>query len=161
MASMVLRETAYNQLTGYIETGNVWLQVTQVLDREVRGMFHAGFAGELSRLMAEDRRSGSGRSSLSAGDRARIEAREASDRSSRAFESALSAGGAIGLLAIVVFGVAGAVVLGSVVALAVAAAGRRRVDRTEAVRPPEDPEGRWGVWRSVDPDPEYLRGRAA
>jgi hypothetical protein len=124
-------------------------------------VFHAGFAGELSRLMAEERRSGSSRRPLSSGDRARIEAREATDRSARAFEHTLSVGGAAALLAIVLFGTAGAVVLAAAIVVAIAASGRRQAGRTEAVRPPEDPDRRWGVWHSVDPDPEYLRGRAA
>jgi hypothetical protein len=125
-------------------------------------MFHAGFAEELARTLAEDRRSGSAWRRLSAGDRARIQAREAAERSRRSFEHGLSVAGALGLLAIALLGPGGALLVGTAaIAVAIAAASGRPPGRTEAVRPAGEPDDRWRVWRRAEPDPEYLRRRAA
>ena len=124
-------------------------------------MFHAGLALELAKALAEERRNRSGRRLLSEADRERIAVREETERSARAFEQGLSAAGAVILLAIVLFGTAAALVLGGVAAaLAIATRGLRSVGSSDAVRPPADPDARWTVWRRVEPDPEYLRGRA-
>jgi hypothetical protein len=125
-------------------------------------MFHAGSAAELAKTLVEDRRNGSGRRLLSDADRERIHALEERERSARAFEQALSVGGALALLAIVLWGVAGALAFaGAAIAVAVAATRGRRVARLHGLRPSTDPDDHWGVWRRVEPDAEYLRGRAA
>ena len=124
-------------------------------------MFHAGLATELAKALAEDRRDRSGRRFLSSADRERIAAKEEAERSARSFERGLSAAGALLLLAIVLFGATAALLLGGA-ALAVAIATRtiRPAGSTDPVRPPADPDTRWSVWRRVEPDAEYLRGRA-
>jgi hypothetical protein len=125
-------------------------------------MFHAGLATELAKALAEDRRDRSGRRFLSSADRDRIAAREEAERSSRSFERGLSAAGALTLLAIVVFGTAGALLLGA--AAAAVALATRRIRPTgslDAIEPPADPDARWSVWRRVEPDPEYLQGRTS
>jgi hypothetical protein len=123
-------------------------------------MFYAGFAGELARSIADDRTGG--RRRLSSGDRARVAAREERERSVRAFEQRLSLSAAISLLALALFGLGAAVLLGgAAIAFAIAATRRRPAPPGDAVRRPTDPDVRWGVWRRVEPDAEYLRGRAA
>lgn len=124
-------------------------------------MFYAGIARELARSIADDR-TGGRRRHLSSGDRARIAAREERERSARAFEQRLSLSAAIALLTLALFGLGGAVLLGATtIAVAIVATRRRPVRPGDAVRRPADPDVRWGVWRRVEPDPEYLRGRAA
>lgn len=123
-------------------------------------MFHAGFAGELARTASEDRRAGSGRRTLSSADRGRLAAREEAERSERAFERALSAAGAATLLATVLLGVGAAVILAIGVAVATAITSVRSSASSADLRPPADPDLRWTVWRRVEPDREYLRGRA-
>jgi hypothetical protein len=124
-------------------------------------MFHAGLANELAKTLAEERRNGSGRRLLSEADRARLAAREEAERSARAFEQGLSAAAAVMLLVIVLFGAAAALLLGgAAVAVAIATSGLRPAGSADVVGPAADPEARWSVWRRVEPDPEYLRGRA-
>jgi hypothetical protein len=124
-------------------------------------VFHAGFATEMAKMSSEDRRERSGRRLLSSADRGRIAAREEAERSARSFERGLSAAGALVLLAIVVFGaVAALLVGGAALALTIAMRRIRPTGPTSPVRPVADPEARWSVWRRVEPDPEYLRGRA-
>jgi hypothetical protein len=123
-------------------------------------MLHAGLATELAKALAEDRWDRSGRRFLSSADRERIAAREEAERSARAFERDLSAAGALVLLAMVVFGTAAALLLGGTAfALAIATRSLRPAASPDAIRPPADPDVRWSVWRRVEPDPEYLRGR--
>ena len=123
-------------------------------------MFHAGLAGELARTLSEDRRAGSGRRLLSSADRARLDARAEAERSDRAFEQALSVGGAATLLATVLVGGGAAVLVAFGLAVAIALTGHRAPPTSGALRTPADPDLRWTVWRRVEPDAEYLRGRA-
>jgi hypothetical protein len=113
-------------------------------------MFHQGFAGEFARVLAKDRVR-DGRPPL---DRAHVPGSP--------LDRLLSLGGALALLALVLFGAVGVAVLtiaiGSVLALVAAGVGPRRDEPT-----PPGPESRdrWRAWRVHEPDPEYLRGRAA
>ena len=109
-------------------------------------MFHQGFAGEFGKVLAHDRMR-DGRRPL---DRAHVVGSP--------LDRLLSLGGSLALLSLVLLGAAGAAVLaiaiGSVLGVAAA-----RVDprRRRALRSAD----RWQVWRVHEPDPEYLRGRAA
>jgi len=123
-------------------------------------MFHAGSAAEPAKASSEDRRDHSRRRLLSSADRGRIAAREETERAARTFEQDLSAAGALLLLVIVFVGVAAALALGgAALAILIAARGRRPTSSADAIRPPADPDARWSVWRRVEPDMEYLRGR--
>jgi hypothetical protein len=87
---------------------------------------------------------------------------ERDERADRRFERALSAAGAGGLLALALLGPTGIavaiLVFAVVVAVIVAVVGAppwtrgRRTIPLGAVQ-----EDRWGIWRRVEPDPEFLR----
>jgi hypothetical protein len=106
-------------------------------------VLHPGMASELARLESEERRRGAtGRTHRSTGP-----------------EWRWSAGGAIGLLALVLVGpIATVVVLGVVVGIVLLVAGGGGRDRASAGPAARD---RWSAWRFVEPDAEYRRRRAA
>ena len=86
---------------------------------------------------------------------------ERDERTDRRFERALSAAGAVGLLAIALLGPSGlavAILVFAVVSVAVVGAPpweprRRPIPITRAAL-----DDRWRAWRHVEPDPEFLRG---
>ena len=120
-------------------------------------MFHQGFANEFAKAMTDDRVGRAGRR-LPAGESARLQAKRNAERSIRSFDAWLSAVGAIALLALVLTGVVGALVVAAVTLLA--AAWRSR-PRPTAGSPAGEPEDRWWSWRIAEPDNEYLRRGAA
>jgi hypothetical protein len=91
---------------------------------------------------------------------------ERDERADRRFERALSAAGAGGLLALALLGPTGiavailvfAVVVAVVVAVIVAVVGAPPWTRGRRTIPlGAVPDDRWGIWRRVEPDPEFLR----
>jgi hypothetical protein len=120
-------------------------------------VLHMGFANELAKTIVEQRAAGARIRRIPDGEVDRVEARLVADRQARAYEGRLSAAGAIALLLLIVVGpvALAALALG---ALLVAAIAPTLVDRLGRAFPMSD--DRWQVWRRVDPDAEYLRGRA-
>lgn len=115
-------------------------------------MLHTAFGVDLAKAIVRERAAGAGVRRLPRGDVARAEARLAADRRAWTYDRLLSAAGALALLTLVVVGPAavltGALGVALVAAIAPLADGaRRRVASTD----------RWQVWRTVEPDPEYLR----
>jgi hypothetical protein len=84
---------------------------------------------------------------------------ERDQRTDRRFERALSAAGAVALLAIALLGPAGVAVaiLAFVVVAIVGMPPRMRRRRSRPIHRIASDE-RWRVWRHEDPDPEFLRG---
>jgi hypothetical protein len=81
-------------------------------------------------------------------------------RTDRWFDRALSAAGAVGLLAIALVGptgVAVAIVAFAVLTLAVVGAPRPTPRRRPIATMPVADDDRWRAWRNVDPDPEFFR----
>jgi hypothetical protein len=123
-------------------------------------MLHGGLAPELARALQADRLAAEGVRRIPAGERVREAARAEAERSRRSFDRSLSLVGALTLLAIVLLGAAGALVAAAAAvsaAIAPAAAAWLEERRGRAWRPAD----RWQRWRWAEPDPEYLRGRAA
>jgi hypothetical protein len=116
-----------------------------------------GFATELAKTIVEERAAGAGLRRLPRGDVERVEARLAAERQARAYERRLSAVGAIALLTLILVGPAAVAIVALGAALAAAVA-PTIADRLARVFPRS--EDRWQIWRRVDPDAEYLRGRA-
>ena len=124
-------------------------------------MLHMGFASELAKSIVAERGSGATVRRVPDGDVARVEARLEDDRRAGAVEGRHSILGATGFLMLLVFGPAvmavGALALGIGAAIVPTVLDRR----ARAIAGDLDPDDRWLVWRRIDPDPEYLRGRAA
>lgn len=123
-------------------------------------MLHPGLAPELARALQADRLPAQGLRRIPTGERAREAARAEAERSRRSFDRSLSLVGAATLLATVLIGPAGALVAAAgAVAAVIAPAAVAWLDerRGRAWRPAD----RWQRWRWAEPDPEYLRGRAA
>jgi hypothetical protein len=81
-------------------------------------------------------------------------------RTDRRFDRALSAPGAVGLLAIALLGptgVAVALVAFAVLTLAVVGGPRPTPRRRPVPTMPPVDDDRWWAWRAVDPDPEFSR----
>ena len=81
-------------------------------------------------------------------------------RTDRRFDRALSAAGAVGLLAIALLGptgVAVAIVAFAVLTLAVVGMPRPTPRRRPVPTTPVADDDRWWAWRNVDPDPEFSR----
>jgi hypothetical protein len=125
-------------------------------------MLHPGLAIELAKAVAEEHRRDALGRRRSAGERDRIAAREEDERAARAADHALSALGALALLAILLLGPPAVLV---VVAAAVAVAAGPAIAPALLARLAGRQDGpsadRWQRWRSVEPDAEYLRRRAA
>lgn len=91
--------------------------------------------------------------------------------SSRSYEHLLSMAGAFALLAVALLGPVGAGLLATAVAFSIVLGARLRavapptglawVRRSPADRKAPEADDRWLAWRVVEPDTEYLRGRAA
>jgi hypothetical protein len=123
-------------------------------------MWHPGLAPELARALQADRLPVQAARRIPTGERAREAARAEAERSWRSFDRSLSLVGAATLLATVLIGPPGALVAAAgAVAAAIAPAAAAWLDdrRGRAWRPAD----RWQRWRWTEPDPEYLRGRAA
>jgi hypothetical protein len=103
-----------------------------------------------------DRPSDAGARAAARGEIDRLQAGLAADPAERAFERRLSGAGAIGLLTLSLVGAAGLALLALSVAL-VAGIATAIVERRGR---PIVSDDRWQLWRSVEPDPEYLRGGA-
>lgn len=124
-------------------------------------MLHMGFASELAKAIVAERGSGTPIRRVPGGEVARVAARLEDDRRARAFESRLSASGAIGFLVLLVFGPAAMAVAALALLLAAAIAPTVLDRRARAIAGDHRPADHWLAWRRIDPDPEYLRGRAA
>ena len=120
-------------------------------------MLHMGFANELAKTIVEQRAAGARIRRVPPGDVERVEARLVAERQARAYEGRLSAAGAVALLLLVVIGPAAVAAL-ALGALLIAAIAPTLVDRLGRAFPRSD--DRWQLWRRVEPDAEYLRGRA-
>jgi hypothetical protein len=118
---------------------------------------HIGFPTEIAETIVQDRVPGARLRRLPRGDVGRVEARLVADRQGREYERRLSGLGAAALLVLVLLGPVAVAVLALTAALAVAIEAAV-ADRFGRAFPAS--EDRWQVWRRVDPDPEYLRGRA-
>ena len=117
-------------------------------------MFHQGFADALAKVLVADR--------IGAMDRRPPRFRPSVSRS----DAALSLLGAVALLALVLLGPAGVALVGLIGAAAfwptrdLVGRRAREDDPSEAWGP--ETKDRWRVWRTHEPDAEYLRrGRAA
>jgi VIT1/CCC1 family predicted Fe2+/Mn2+ transporter len=125
-------------------------------------MLHPGLAIELAKAVAEEHRRDALVRRRSAGERERIAARHEAERAARAADHALSALGALTLLAILLLGPPAALVaVAAAAALAIAPAVAPALLARLAGRRAARSTDRWQRWRSVEPDAEYLRRRAA
>lgn len=124
-------------------------------------MQHMGSASELAKAIVAERGAGATIRRVPRGEVARVEAGLETDRLAEAFESRLSAVGATGFLVLLVLGPA-ALAVGALALVLEAAIAPAVLDRrARAIAGDVGPDDRWLVWRRIDPDPEYLRGRAA